>query len=177
MPGAQPPPFRADGRTLAGTDLVLAPVAADDAVVLGQATAAMEPWRRYGFGAAALETLFRPASDGGERLALRSARGEVAAAIVIRPAWLAGPYVQFLVVLPAFQGRGLGSGLLAWVDAEARRASARNLWICTSAFNDGAARLYRRHGFEDVAILHDLVRDGIGERLMRKRLLASPSGS
>ena len=177
MPGAPPPPFRADGSKLAATDFLLSTVTADDAVALGHATAAMEPWTRYGFAAAGLESLFRPAADGTQRVALRSATGEIAAAIVIRPAWLAGPYVQFLVVLPAFQGRGLGTGLLRWIEHEARRASARNLWICTSDFNAAAARLYRRHGFEDVAILDGLVRDGIGERLMRKRLLASPSGS
>jgi hypothetical protein len=39
-----------------------------------------------------------------------------------------------------------------------------------SAFNPGAQRLYRAHGFEQVAALGDLVRDGDDELLMRKRL-------
>jgi ribosomal protein S18 acetylase RimI-like enzyme len=39
-----------------------------------------------------------------------------------------------------------------------------------SAFNPVAQRLYKAHGFELVAALDGLVRDGDDELLMRKRL-------
>lgn len=177
MPGAPRPPFHADGGPLPGTDLVLTRATAEEAAVLGAATAAMEPWTQYGVSAAALASLFAPAADGGVRLVLRNTNDEIVAAAIVRPAWFAGPYVQFLVVMPPFQGQRIGTALLGWIEREARRASARNLWICTSSFNSAAARLYRRHGFEDIAILDDLVRDDIGEILMRKKLFASPSDS
>ena len=46
----------------------------------------------------------------------------------------------------------------------------RNLWLCVSAFNVAAQRFYARHGFERVATLAGLLRDGDDELLMRKRL-------
>ena len=72
-------------------------------------------------------------------------------------------------VLPAHQKRGIGARVLAWYESEAR-GHFRNLWLCVSGFNPDAQRLYRQHGFEHVATLDGLVRDGDDELLMRKRL-------
>ena len=79
--------------------------------------------------------------------------------------------MQFLALLPGAQGQGHGQALLQWFEAQARSAGARNLWICVSAFNTGAQRLYRRFGFEAVTILDDLIKPGVDEVLMRKRLV------
>ena len=59
--------------------------------------------------------------------------------------------------------------LAGWFEAEAR-GHFRNLWLCVSGFNTDAQRLYRAHGFERVATLDGLVREGDDELLMRKRL-------
>ncbi len=55
--------------------------------------------------------------------------------------------IEELYVLPAFQGRGIGSAFLDWVKEEYReRAKRYRLEVC--AGNTGAIRLYSRKGFE-----------------------------
>ena len=82
--------------------------------------------------------------------------------------WLRGPHVQFLGILPAFQGGGIGALLLAWIEGQA--LGERNLWLTVSDFNREARAFYERHGFAVVAPLPGLVRDDRVELLMRKRL-------
>ena len=48
------------------------------------------------------------------------------------------------------------------------RHEARNLWVCASSYNEGALRLYERHGFHRVATLPGLLIDGDDEILLRK---------
>jgi ribosomal protein S18 acetylase RimI-like enzyme len=136
--------------------------------------AAIDPWRRYGRTAADLAAMFEPTAgpDGAIRIAAREPGGAIAGLAVVQTPWLAGPYVRFLGVLPAYQGHGLGEALLEWIEAEARRARSRNLWICVSDFNTRALALYRRYGFEPVADLPDCAADGISEHFLRKRLTA-----
>lgn len=170
MAGALPP-FRGEHYELAGpAGYSLSPVRADEAAALGARFAGIAPWTRYQPGAEALAKLFTPAADNSIRMAPRTPGGEAAGIVLVRHPWLAGPYVQFLAVVPDHQGRGLGTAMLAWCEEQARAAGQRNLWICAATFNDGAERLYRRFGFETVAVLEDLLKDGFHETLMRKRL-------
>ena len=81
-----------------------------------------------------------------------------------------GPYIQFLAVLPPYQRQGLGSAVVAWVEAQARLGEERNLWIAASEINTDARRLYEHLGFREVAKLDDLVCKGRAEILYRKRL-------
>lgn len=166
-----PPPFRGERYELAAPGgYWLSPVRAEEAAGLGALFAGIAPWTRYQPGAATLTTLFTPAADNAIRMTPRTDAGEPAGILVLRQPWLAGPYVQFLAVAPQHQGRGLGAAMLAWCEAEARAAGQRNLWICAATFNEGAERLYRRFGFEAVAMLEDLLKDGFHETFMRKRL-------
>ena len=183
MPAALParspmaaPAFRADRYQLpvlaAGQPQVeLSPVGHDEAADLAARMAAMPPWSTYGVNPALLEGLFRGAAGGAVALALRvpDAAAPIGVAVIRWP-WLIGPYMQFLGLDPRVHGQGLGTRVLAWMEAEARLASARNLWICAAGFNNGAQRLYSRFGFETVAALDDLIQDGVPEILMRKQL-------
>ena len=153
-----------------GLALAVAPLAADDAQRLGLAFAAIDPWATYGYPASVLASFLATAEPGAPRFALVSA-GKIAGAAVIRTAWLRGPYLQFLAVLPAHQGRGLGSAFLAWMEAEARAAQERNLWVAASDINADAIRFYERHGFKSTAVLDGLVYDDRTEILFRKRLV------
>jgi ribosomal protein S18 acetylase RimI-like enzyme len=96
--------------------------------------------------------------------------GEIAGGIGLRLNWLRGPYIQFLAVLPRFQCQGLGSAVIAWVEAQARTGDERNLWIAASEINTHARQLYERLGFREIAKLDDLVCDARAELLYRKRL-------
>ncbi|MET0193818.1 MAG: N-acetyltransferase [Hyphomicrobiaceae bacterium] len=164
-------PYRAEryeiGATRDGRPLALQPITAAMADRLGEAIAQIGPWAHYAIAGAALAEGLKSTVTASYQI---ECAGESAGAVVIRPAWLVGPYMQMLAVLPAFQGQGIGSRVVAWFEAEAR-LKGRNAWLCVSAFNPGAQRLYRAHGFELVATLGDLVRDGDDELLMRKRLV------
>ncbi len=165
------PPFSAHRYDLPLVEdtLALLPLPASHAEPLGAAFAAIDPWASYGYPAAALAAYLAKKEPGAPRFLL-TVNGEVAGAIGLRVGWLHGSYIQFLAVLPEFQRRGLGSTLLAWVEAEARTANVRNLWVAASEINGDAIRFYERHGFAQTARLDDLVYDGRTEILMRKRL-------
>lgn len=170
MAGATPP-FRGERCELAAPGgYWLSPVRPEEAAGLGALFAGIAPWTRYQPGAASLTTLFTPVADNAIRMTPRTPDGEAAGILVLRQPWLAGPYVQFLAVSPTHQGRGLGTAMLAWCETQARAAGQRNLWICAATFNEGAERLYRRFGFERIAVLEDLLQDGFHETFMRKRL-------
>lgn len=153
-----------------GTTLVLGPLSVDDAHRLGEAVAAIEPWASYGYPATALCRFLAASEPGAPRFAL-SYEGSVVGGAVIRTAWLRGPYLQFLAILPDAQRRGLGRAFLEWFEQEARNAEERNLWVAASEINRDAIRFYERHGFEAAAHLADLVCDGRTEILFRKRLI------
>jgi diamine N-acetyltransferase len=166
--------FRAEKYGLPGPGtamLELSPVRHDEAAGLAARLSREPPWSSYPIAAAQLERLFQTSGDGAVVLALRTPDQPAPLGVaVVRWPWLRGPYMQFLGLDPRFQGCGIGGRVLAWMDAEARHAGAANLWICVASFNVGAHRLYSRCGFETVAALDDLVKDGVPEILMRKRL-------
>jgi ribosomal-protein-alanine N-acetyltransferase len=59
--------------------------------------------------------------------------------------------VQTIAVVPAHQGRGLGTTLLEALIDETRRRRARELLLEVRADNDLAIVFYQRHGFERIA--------------------------
>jgi ribosomal protein S18 acetylase RimI-like enzyme len=149
--------------------LVAEPLQPQQAQELGESFAAIDPWATYGYPVSALVSYFAGIEAGAPRFML-SYDGVLAGAVGVRTGWLRGPYIQFLGILPAMQGNGLGALVLDWVEHQARTAGDRNLWVAASSINQGAIRLYERHGFRDAAWLDDLVYDGRTEILMRKRL-------
>lgn len=169
MPSA--PPFRADRYELGVAGAMLLRLDAAGAARLAPALAKLDPWLRYGTEPARLAAILHTPAGDGQGFAIHVPdQAEPAGAVVVRSPWLAGPYLNLLAVRPGHQGQGLGGAVLAWMEGEARRAGQRNLFLCVSDFNEGAQRRYAKAGFERVADLADLARDGIGEILMRKRL-------
>lgn len=154
--------------------LSIRPLARADAEVLAPLLATMDPWARLGLPPASLLSfLGGEARPGVSRWCLES-DGAVAGAIVLIEAWLLGPYVQHLSVLPAYQGSGLGSAAMAWIEARARQRGDRNLWVCASSFNGRALAFYAHHGFVRVGVLEGLLRQGLDEILLRKPLAVAP---
>ena len=151
--------------------LTLAPFTRDTAAAAAATLAAMSPWADYPYPAAALERYFATQEPGAPRYAV-VADGALAGALGLRLNWLRGPYIQTLAVFPDHRGAGTGSSLLAWIEREARSAGERNMWVCASAFNEGALHFYERCGFVRTADLPGLVADPVTEILLRKRLVA-----
>lgn len=156
------------GATRDGRALVLAPMTPDAAAVLGRACAAIGPWRHYAIGDALMTKQLAAQEAGAVRYQVLVA-GEMAGAVIIRSPWLLGPYLQMLAVLPAFQNQAVGDALLRWYERAAVDAGHRQAWLCVTGVNVHAQRFYREHGWQQVGLIPDLVRDGDDELLMRKQ--------
>jgi diamine N-acetyltransferase len=136
---------------------------------LGPAFASVDPWARYPYPAEELVAYLSGIEKSAPRLAIMVG-SEVAGVLGLRNSWLRGPYIQFLGILPSFQGRGLGGAVLTQIVAEAQAAGESNLWVCASDFNARGLAFYERLGFTRVASLDGLVRDDRTEVLLRKRI-------
>lgn len=158
------------GKTRKGQQVTLSPMSEAAAEQLGAAAATFDPWLTYGFSPAAMTRAFLPATDGAARYQTL-VDGAVAGALVIRPVWLIGPYLQTIAVLPAHQNSGIGGLMLDWFEARARAGKQRNIWLCVAGFNTHAQRFYAAHGWHHLADLPDLIRDGIDEQMLRKRII------
>jgi GNAT superfamily N-acetyltransferase len=152
-----------------GDGLGLTVMDAASAASLAVDFAAMPPWIAYPYPASALGAYLARVEPGAPRHLL-TVDGNPGGAAGLRLDWLRGPYLQFLGILPAYQGRGLGSAFLAWLEREARATAQRNLWAAVADFNTDAVRFYARAGFVETARLDGLVMDGKTEILLRKRL-------
>ncbi|MEQ1694450.1 MAG: GNAT family N-acetyltransferase [Hyphomicrobiaceae bacterium] len=138
----------------------------------GVICAGMDPWARYRMTAPELAAFFAQAEPGAPRFAIR-VNGRLEGALVVRTNWLAGPYIQLLALAPNAQGQKIGSLVMDFVEGQARKTTARNLWVAASDFNAAALRFYERHGFVRIAEIDALLRNDRNEALLRKKLFAS----
>lgn len=164
-------PFAADTYRLA-EGVRLTRMTPGEALLAGALCAAIEPWLSYPFELTELTAFFAEHEPQAPRFTLH-VEERFAGALVVRLNWMRGPYVHMLAVAPEYQGRGLGTAVLSFVEGEAHRGGARNLWIAATDSNAGARRIYRRFGFVEAATLDGLVRDDRTEILMRKKLAIS----
>ncbi len=146
-----------------GRRLMLEPIAADEAHILGSAFAAIDPWAAYNTPPARLAGSFAMEEADCCRRAIR-VDGRLVGAVVVRSPWLHGPYLQFLGLLPGQQSGGCGAAVLEWMEGEAGPGT-RNLWLCVSAINTRARAFYERHGYSHAATLDALAADGMDELL------------
>jgi ribosomal-protein-alanine N-acetyltransferase len=84
--------------------------------------------------------------------------------------------VQTIAVAPAAQGRGTGRVLLDALVTEAVRRGATSLLLEVRADNAPAIALYRRAGFERIAVRRAYYQPGgVDAWVMRRRPLHSPA--
>ena len=171
------PPFPIDpgpiGTTRDGRPIAMCAMTPQAAAALGPAMADIDPWARLGVEAALFTSFLARHEAGAYRY--RIVVDDIDAGIcVVRDPWLSGPYLNLLGLVPQAQRQGVGKAVLQWLEARARTAKHRNLWLCVSSFNDNARRIYERAGYTHLATIDSLSFDGFDEHLMRKRLLSSP---
>jgi len=79
--------------------------------------------------------------------------------------------VMTIAVAPAAQGQGLGSALMRWLVAEARRAGAEHLMLEVRADNALAQRLYAAAGFVQLSVRRRYYQPGgVDALIMRMHL-------
>lgn len=140
------------------------PLTEADAPVVAALIADQEPFATLGLSANALAGYLARPDPALHRFLLLT--GDAPAGVMVwRHPWLRGPYLELLALGPIAQGHGLGRAAMTWAMAPL----PGNVWTCVSAFNTRARAFYESLGFEQAAVLPDLVNAGQDEVLMRKR--------
>ncbi len=151
-------------------DVTFDAVSQTQAQELATQIAQMDPWAKYPYPADGIASYLEKQIPREPRYAIHCG-DDLVGACGFQLNWLRGPYVQFLAILPKFQGNGFGGVILDWVCREARLKECRNVWVLASDFNSRARDFYKDNGFAEVCEIPDLVRDGRTEILMRKMIL------
>jgi diamine N-acetyltransferase len=146
----------------------LLPLARADALPIARKICAIEPWSRIRYRPAKLARHLR-ASEPSFRSYKIMVDGKIAGLVSIRFPWLHGTYLDLLAVFPGRQGREIGKGIIRWMESETA-ARYKNLWALVSDFNTGARKFYKKQGFNEIAVIADLVKPGFDEILIRKTL-------
>lgn len=139
---------------------------ADEAKMCARMMADSEPWitlrRDY-------EASLKIVSDPSMEVYLALKGYEIVGFVVISMTGAFIGYVKSIYTAPKWRSRGIGSGLMSFVEDRIFR-EAPNVFICVSDFNEGAQRLYRRLGYEVVGELKNYLVSGKSEVLMRKTI-------
>lgn len=135
-----------------------------DAVV--QLLADSDPWKTLGYTSVDWSRIFCPLPQGRETV-VALIDGKVAGIALIREKFLLGDYLELLGVAPWARNTGVGATLLTYVE-HAVFARAKNLFACVSDFNASARAFYKKHGFQEIGPMPDLLIPGSAELLLRK---------
>jgi ribosomal protein S18 acetylase RimI-like enzyme len=77
---------------------------------------------------------------------------------------------QFYVLKP-WHGAGVAQALMAWVEEEARRRAAEQIFLSVFIDNHRARRFYERYGFEVVGTYHFMVGGHADDDLIMRKSL------
>ena len=126
----------------------------------------LEPWvtlkRNY-------DTSLKIITDPAREVYLALAGDQIAGfTILVMHGALVG-YIQSICVASEWRNKGIGSQLMAFVEARIFR-EAPNAFIMVSSFNPDAKRLYQRLGFETIGELKDYIIPRHSEYLLRKSI-------
>jgi ribosomal protein S18 acetylase RimI-like enzyme len=130
--------------------------------------AAIDPWLSLGYSAASLSRWLAKSARAGQVLVSGTPPQAI---IVVQPDVLLGNFIALLAVRPESAGQGMGRALIEEV-ARMTWKKRRWLYVSSDVQNRPAAAFYRRVGFERIARIPDLVKQGRVETLWR---MARPS--
>ena len=159
------PPFAAQQYQLASCEL-RAVQGVEEVHVLSDLLVGMDPWRTLRYTTSGIARyLLRPDATLYRYTVL--VQSQLSGVVCVRYPWLRGANLELIGLAAAVQGGGVGSEILRWIEAQARRQSS-NVWVLVSAFNERARTFYARQGFSEIGILKDFVQPGYDEVLLRK---------
>lgn len=147
--------------------LTIEPFHPRDAAEMSRVLASMEPWRKLGYKPEALAFYLLRADPSLKRCSITLA-GKISGVLTVRFPWLFGPFIELIALFDNCRRKGYGRQLIDWVCRS--YPASPNLWATVSSFNRDAQEFYRRTGFEQAAVLEDLIKQGWHEILLRKRL-------
>ena len=100
------------------------------------------------------------------------ASGEIVGVMVYELKGMFGefPYLALLGVKDGYRKQAIGSRLIDVFQKICEQTGFDKCFICVSHFNPRAKALYQRKGFKPVVLIPDLIREGIDEWVLMKRL-------
>ena len=96
-------------------------------------------------------------------------KGNLHGFIVLQMAGILKGYIQSICVAPGARNAGVGSALINFAEKRIFSESP-NVFMFVSTFNEGAARLYLRLGYEKIGVIKNFVTEGLDELLLRKTI-------
>jgi ribosomal protein S18 acetylase RimI-like enzyme len=148
------------------TDLTIRLMAADDRLAVIAILLKSDPWKRLEYDQTDWDRYFAPLPVGRDTY-VAELHGKIAGIAVLRQNFLLGDYLELFGITQTARGKGVGEWLLAQIEALVF-ARAKNLCACVSDFNESARRFYRKHGYQEVGQLPNLLIQGSAEILIRK---------
>lgn len=95
--------------------------------------------------------------------------GKLLGFIVLQMAGVFKGYIQSICVSQEMRGSGLGTALISFAEERIFSVSP-NIFILVSSFNEKAASLYFRLGYEKIGTLKNFAVDDFDEFLLRKTI-------
>jgi ribosomal protein S18 acetylase RimI-like enzyme len=126
--------------------------------------AVIDPWLSLGYSASALGRWLARTARAGQVLITGAPPQAI---IVVQPDVLLGNFIALLAVRPDCAGQGLGRALIDQVALQTWK-KRRWLYVSSDVANRPATKFYQKVGFEKIARIPDLVRQGRTEILWRK---------
>lgn len=131
-----------------------------------QMMAQSEPWLTLGRDYPAS---YQTIADPSKEVYLATAEQAITGFVILNMTGAFVGYIQSICVAAEWRGHGIGTELIRYAEQRIFRETP-NVFICVSAFNQGAWRLYERLGYRVVGELQDYVIPGASEILLRKTI-------
>lgn len=139
-----------------------------DIYLLSDLLVKTDPWKTLGYQSSNLQHYLTRSDPALHRYVILVDMQHVGI-LCIRYPWLRGPYIELIGFIPSHCGHGLGREILLWIENQST-SSFSNLWACVSDFNSYAKQFYQKYGFQHIAEISDLIKNGHKEILLRKHL-------
>ncbi len=126
--------------------------------------------KRYALGEESLAKSLLAAREQGDMLFVATLDKTVVGFAWVDPkgAFSSAPYLRLIAVDESFRGQRVGSLLLEAFEANTRHIG-RDYLLLVSDFNEGAIRMYEKHGYVQRGSLPGFAREGITELIMVKK--------
>lgn len=150
------------------TDLSIRAMHSEDRAAVIALLQNSEPWTRLGYQAGDWDVYFTPTPQERDSY-VATLDGTVAGIAVVRQKFLLGDYLELFGVAEWTRGKGLGKRLLEHIESVVF-ARAKNLFACVSDFNIQGRAFYKKHGYQEIGPLPNLLIPGSAEILLRKTM-------
>lgn len=148
------------------TEPMIRDMTPNDREAVVQLLAESDPWKKLGYTSDDWNRLFCPLPQERDTY-VAEVEGKVAGIAIVREKFLLGDYLELLGIALWARGKGLGGRLLGHIEPIVF-GRTKNLFACVSDFNAQARAFYKKHGYQEIGPMPNLLIPGSAEMLLRK---------